>query len=152
MNRACAALLSVVTAACSVGIAAPAARWAVAVLPSGHEFALEVAADNLARQRGYMGREKIGPREGMIFVFDDDERHSFWMKDCKVALDIVWLDRNLRVVWVAVDRQPCPASGDCPSIVPPLSARYVVEFAAGTVTTESLHPGEAIVVLADPPL
>lgn len=99
-----------------------------------------------------MGREKIGPREGMIFVFDDDARHSFWMKDCKVALDMVWLDVNRRVVWVAVDRPPCPAKGDCHSIVPPFTARYVLEFAAGTVAAESLKPGDAVVVLSDPPL
>jgi len=133
-------------------IAASAPRWAVAVLPSGHEFALEVAADDLARQRGYMGREKIGPRDGMIFVFDDTSRHSFWMKDCKTALDMVWLDVNGRVVWTEVDRPPCPATGDCPSIVPPVPARFVVEFAAGTVAAESLKHGETIVVISDPPL
>jgi uncharacterized membrane protein (UPF0127 family) len=152
VNKTCVAILALLTAGFGTGIAAPAPRWAVAVLPSGHEFALEVAADDTARQRGYMGREKIGPREGMIFMFDEDERHSFWMKNCKVALDIVWLDHNLRVVWVAADRQPCPANGDCPSIVPPFSARYVVEFAAGTVTAEMLRPGDAVVVLSDPPL
>jgi uncharacterized membrane protein (UPF0127 family) len=132
--------------------AASAPRWAVAVLPSGHEFTLEVAASELARQRGYMGREKVGPREGMIFVFDDDARHSFWMKDCKVALDMVWLDVHGRVVWIATDRRPCPATGECPSIVPPEPARYVVEFAAGTAAVESLKPGDVIVVLSDPPL
>lgn len=133
-------------------IVAGAPRWAVAVLPSGHEFALEVAADDVSRQRGYMGREKIGPREGMIFVFDEDGRHSFWMKDCKVALDMVWLDVNGRVVWVAVNRTPCPATGECPSIAPPAPARYVVEFVAGTAAAESLQPGDAVVVLSDPPL
>ena len=132
--------------------AAAAPRWAVAVLPSGHEFALEVAADDLARQRGYMGREKVGPRDGMIFVFEDDSRHSFWMKDCKIALDMVWLDIDGRVVWTAVDRRPCPATGDCPSIVPPVTSRYVVEFAAGTVAAEALKHGATIVVISDPPL
>ena len=145
-------LLATVISAVNAATAAPAPRWAVAVLPSGHEFALEVAADDLARQRGYMGREKIGPRDGMIFVFDDNGRHSFWMKDCKVALDMVWLDVNLRVVWTAVNRTPCPANGECPSIAPPFPARYVLEFAAGTVTAESLHAGDAVVVLSDPPL
>ena len=142
----------VLMSGCTVAVAVSAPRWAVAVLPSGHEFALEVAADDTSRQRGYMGREKIGPREGMIFVFDDDSRHSFWMKNCKVALDLVWLDVNGRVVWMAVNREPCPAQGDCPSIVPPVSARFVVEFAAGTVTAESLNRGDAVVVLSDPPL
>ena len=152
MNRAPCIVLTALIAGSGAGIAAPAPRWAVAVLPSGHEYALEVAADDIARQRGYMGREKIGPRDGMIFVFDDDGRHSFWMKDCKVSLDMVWLDTNLRIVWIAVDRTPCPAKGDCPSIAPPFPARYVVEFAAGTVAAESLHSGDALVVLSDPPL
>ena len=145
---ACAVLI----AGSASAIAAPAPRWAVAVLPSGHEFALEVAADDAARARGYMGREKVGPREGMIFVFDDDSRHSFWMKNCKVALDIVWLDAGQRVVWMATNRAPCPAIGECPSIMPPISSRYVLEFAAGTVAAESLHTGDAVVVLSDPPL
>ena len=152
MNQALSVVFSVLAAGCSAAATAPAPRWAVAIFPSGHEFALEVASDDVARQRGYMGREKVGPREGMIFVFDDDGRHSFWMKDCKVALDMVWLDVNWRVVWMAVNRAPCPAKGDCPSIVPPVSARYVVEFAAGTVTAESLSRGDAVVVLSDPPL
>jgi uncharacterized membrane protein (UPF0127 family) len=152
VNPAKRVLLAVAILVSGAAIGAPAPRWAVAVLPSGHEFALEVAADDLARQRGYMGREKIGPRDGMIFVFDDNGRHSFWMKDCKVALDMVWLDVNLRVVWMAVDRTPCPANGECPSIAPPFAARYVVEFAAGTVAAESLRAGDAVVVLSDPPL
>ncbi len=88
----------------------------------------------------------------MIFVFDDDGRHSFWMKDCRIALDIVWLDANGLVVWIEGNRPPCPASGECPSIVPPATSRFVVEFAAGTAAAESLKPGDPVVVLSDPPL
>jgi uncharacterized membrane protein (UPF0127 family) len=121
-------------------------------LPSGHSFSLEVAADDASRARGYMGRESVGPREGMIFVFDDESLHAFWMKDCKTSLDMVWLDTQGHVVWIAANRKPCPATGDCPSIAPPAPSRYVVEFAAGTASKESLKPGDAIVVLSDPPL
>jgi len=152
VKRTLRVLIAGIVAGCGAAIAAPAPRWAVAVLPSGHEFALEVAADDVSRQRGYMGRERIGPREGMIFVFDEDGRHSFWMKDCKAALDMVWLDAGGRVVWIQSNRVPCPASGECPSIIPPMPARYVVEFAAGTAAAESLRLGDAVVVLSDPPL
>jgi len=145
-------VLAATVASCGLAAAAPAPRWAVAVTPSGHSFSLEVAADDLSRQKGYMERESVGPREGMIFVFDEDAIHSFWMKDCKVALDMVWLDAEGHVVWIAANRKPCPAVGDCPSIVPPRPARYVIEFAAGTSAKESLKPGDAIVVLSDPPL
>jgi hypothetical protein len=145
-------IIAGIVAGCGVARAAPAPRFAVAVLPSGHEFALEVAADDASRQHGYMGRDRIGPREGMIFVFDEDSRHAFWMKDCKIALDMVWLDVSGRIVWIAVNRTPCPAEGECPSVAPPAPARYVIEFAAGTVTAEALKPDDAVVVLSDPPL
>ena len=126
--------------------------WAVAVLPSGHEFSLEVAADGAARERGYMFRDRVGEREGMIFVFESTERHSFWMKNCRIALDILWLDAAFRVVDIAHDRAPCPAQGDCPSVQPAEPARYVVEFAAGTARREGLHHGDPVVVLSEPPL
>jgi uncharacterized protein len=151
-RRISAGVLALVAAASTPARGAAPPRWAVAVLPSGHEFTLEVAADDASRARGYMGRESIGPREGMIFVFDDDARHAFWMKDCKTSLDMVWLDASLRVVWVAPRQAPCPSTGDCPSIAPPAPARFVLEFAAGTAAGESLRPGESVVILSDPPL
>jgi len=147
-----ACLLALLTWAPVAAGSVPAPTWAVAVLPSGHEFTLEVAADEGSRARGYMGRDRIGAREGMIFVFDEDARHAFWMKDCKTSIDMVWLDANLRVVWIAKRQQPCPADGDCPSVAPPAPARFVLEFAAGTATAESLAPGSSVVVLSDPPL
>jgi uncharacterized membrane protein (UPF0127 family) len=130
----------------------PAPRWAVAVLPSGHEFSLEVAADDASRARGYMGRERIDPREGMIFLFDDDAPHAYWMKDCKTSLDMIWLDARLRVVWIAAHQAPCPPEGPCPSVAPSSPSRYVLEFAAGTAEAEKLKPGTPIVILSQPPL
>lgn len=152
MSRAAGIVFVCAIATYAASADAPKPRWAVAVMPTGHEFSLEVAADDASRARGYGGREKVGPREGMIFIFDRDDRHSFWMKDCKVSLDLIWLDANGRIVWVAAKQPPCPPSGDCPSIVPPSSARYVVEFAAGTAAAESVRPGDTVVVLSDPPL
>lgn len=152
MKRAALFLSSCMIAGYAAEVAAAAPKWAVAVLPTGHEFSLEIAADEASRARGYMGRERVRPREGMLFIFDADDRHSFWMKDCKVSLDMVWLDANLRVVWVAPKQVPCPAGGECPSIVPQAPSRYVLEFAAGTIAAESLKPGDSIVVLSDPPV
>ncbi len=127
-------------------------RSAVAVLPSGLELALEIAADDASRARGYMGRETVGRREGMLFLFDRSERYPFWMKNCKVSLDIVWLDERLRVVDIAFDRPPCPEEGPCPEVSPILPARFVLEMAGGTAKAERLARGDSIVILSDPPL
>ena len=130
---------------------AGAGSSAVAVLPNGSSFTLEVADDPEARRIGYMNREEVGKAAGMLFVFEEDAVHSMWMKNCKVALDMVWLDAASRVVEISRDLKPCPAEGECPSIIPAASSRFVIEFAAGTTSRESLRVGDTITVLKSPP-
>lgn len=127
-------------------------QWAVAVMPSGAEFSLEIAADPAKRQLGYMYREHVGPREGMLFLFDSPDHHGIWMKNCKTALDIIWLNSAFRVVDMDRNAQPCPAEGACPSRFPAKPARYVLEVAGGTAEHEKLQLGDRLVILAEPPL
>ncbi len=84
----------------------------------------------------------------MLFVFEEPGLHGFWMKNCRVALDIIWLDQQLRVVDIAHERPPCPAEGACPQIAPMRVASYVLEVAAGTCRREGLRPGDSVVLLA----
>ena len=124
---------------------------AVAILPNGSAFTLEVAADDESRARGYMFREHVGPQEGMLFVFETSARHGFWMKNCRVPLDLVWLDASRRVVQIAENAPPCPAQGTCPILEPMRPALYVLEFAGGTSRREGLKVGDSVSILTDPP-
>lgn len=127
-------------------------EWAVAVLPSGSEVSLEIAADDAARVRGYMYREQVGPQEGMLFVFESSGHHSIWMKNCRVPLDIIWLDETFRVVEVAHEQPPCPDEGPCIPLMPLRTARYVLEVAGGAAREHGIDVGESIRVLSDLPL
>ncbi len=124
--------------------------WAVVVFPSGAEFTVEIAADPADRARGYMGRAAVGPKEGMLFVFEQEGRHGFWMKNCLVSLDMIWLDEALRVVDIAPSVPPCPAEGECPETMPAAPARYALEVAGGTAERNGLRPGDRVVVLSEP--
>ena len=126
--------------------------WAVAILPSGAEFRLEIAADPVARARGYMFREEVADDEGMLFVFPESAHQSFWMKNCKVSLDIIWLDAGMRVVGIAADQPPCPDDGPCPSIESLRAARYALELRAGMAARHGLAAGDRIQVLSEPAL
>ena len=53
---------------------------------------LEVADTPAARTRGLMGRKSLPACCGMVFT--DLEGGAFWMKGCKIPLDIVFLDDN----------------------------------------------------------
>lgn len=129
------------------GAAPDDATWAIAMTPSGEEFTLELADTPRKRRLGYMFRERIGPREGMLFLFDDVDTHSIWMKNCVVPLDILWLDEGFRVVHQVRGAQPCPAGGPCPSMVPPMTSRYVLELAAGAAASAAIENGDRLVVL-----
>jgi uncharacterized membrane protein (UPF0127 family) len=122
-----------------------------AVFPSGAEFRLEIADDFEARQRGYMFREHVGEREGMLFLFERRGRHSIWMKNCRVGLDIIWLNDDGRVVEIAHDRQPCPAAGPCPGVFPMRAADYVLEVAAGTARREGLRRDDFVTLYLEEP-
>jgi uncharacterized membrane protein (UPF0127 family) len=125
-------------------------EWAVAVFPSGAEFALEIAASDAERARGYMFREHVGPREGMLFLFPGPGTHSIWMKNCKVSLDLIWLDADFSVVHIVHERPPCPAEGDCPAVAPMRLSRYVLEIAGGIAAEQHLNLGDRLVILSEP--
>ena len=147
------AVLLVVATALNVGTPRAATvvpEWAIAVFPSGAEFNLEIAVTPEARARGYMFREEVGPTEGMLFLMGQPGRHGFWMKNCKVALDLIWLSADLEVVHIAHDQQPCPENGECPMIAPLKAGSYVLEVAGGTASREGLSPGDHLVILSEP--
>ena len=123
----------------------------VAVFPSGAAFSLELADTPDKRQVGYMHRKHVPSDEGMLFFFDEPERYPFWMKNCHVHLDIIWLDDTFKVVEIAHDVPPCPEVGDCPTVFPMRPASYVLEVAGGMAAREGLQRGDPITVYLEEP-
>lgn len=68
------------------------------VVIGAETFKLQIAADPKSRIRGLMQRTKIEDHGGMLFVFRNSMRRSFWMKNCLVDIDLVFLDRRGRIV------------------------------------------------------
>jgi uncharacterized membrane protein (UPF0127 family) len=99
-----------------------------------------------------MFRERVGPDEGMLFIFPQPQPQSFWMKNCRVALDMIFLDESFRVVEIAHEQQPCPEDGPCPSVASLRYSRYVLEVAGGVARKHGLALGDRITVLSEPPI
>ena len=137
---------------CSIGCATKRTPTApAAVFPSGAEFRLELADDAEKRSVGYMYRQHVPSDEGMLFVFESPERYPFWMKNCRVHLDIIWLNDAYRVVEIAHDLPPCPEVGECPNVFPMRPASFVLEVAGGMAQREGLQRGDAIAVYLEQP-
>jgi uncharacterized membrane protein (UPF0127 family) len=112
-------------------------------LPSGRILQAEVMVEDQDRQMGLMFRPSLPEDRGMLFVFDQAEFHGIWMKNCKFAIDIVWLDDRRQVVHVAEKVPPCTAD-PCPVYSPLRRASYVIEMNAGQARREKVAVGATI--------
>ncbi len=65
----------------------------------------------------------------MLFFFEKEGYHSFWMKGMSFALDIIWLDSDKTVVDIKRNVQPC--TNTCPFLTPRSKSKYVLEVVAG---------------------
>jgi uncharacterized membrane protein (UPF0127 family) len=63
-----------------------------------HEFKLELAADPESRSTGLMKRDSIEDFGGMLFVHPDESYRSYWMKHCRVDIDLLYLDSLGRII------------------------------------------------------
>jgi len=110
----------------------------------GEKFTVEVADTPDKLQLGLMFRESMPRDHGMLFIFSGESMRSFWMKNTKIPLDIIYFDRNLQLVSVA-NAKPCrtPACRGYPSTGP---AMYVLELNAGLADELGLAAGDQLEV------
>lgn len=99
-------------------------------LPNGKSVTAELAVTDEERQRGLMFREKLLPDQGMLFVFEEEGLYSFWMKNTLISLDMLWINKDRRIVHIARNVPPCKED-PCPSYSPERPGLYVLELAAG---------------------
>jgi len=106
-------------------------------------FYVELAVTSEERSRGLMFREHLDPDKGMLFIYQDEGVHYFWMKNTLIPLDMVWINGNREVISISKDIQPCQTS-QCPSIGPGQKVKYVLELNGGTSDKIGLAIGDKI--------
>jgi hypothetical protein len=107
-------------------------------------YNVEVAQTRVERFRGLQHRESLDEDAGMLFIFEEDKRHSFWMKDTLLPLDIIWMDEKKRIVTIISHIPPCKMEL-CPVYSPDQIARYVLELNAGETAAAGLKVGNEAV-------
>ena len=68
------------------------------VVIAKQEFKLELAADSFSRAKGLMDRVKLEKDKGMLFVYPRAGIRSFWMMNCLIDIDLIYLDPKGRIV------------------------------------------------------
>lgn len=102
-------------------------------------FRVGVAKTPSAREKGLSGRESLGQDEGLLFIFPEPGLHGFWMKEMNFPIDIVWMDRYLKVIGISENVSP----ESYPELFyPPSPAQFVLEIDAGSARAKGIDVGD----------
>ncbi len=101
---------------------------------------IELAQDDSQRQLGLMYRDTLAENQGMLFLFDNEEVRSFWMKNTILSLDMVFV--NARSEIVTIHKYTTPYTEEAYESTKP--AKYVLEVNAGYTDKRKISVGDHI--------
>ena len=124
----------------SACMAAPSKTETRALKLQGHTFQVELATNDAQREEGLMHRKALAADHGMLFVFAYEAPQSFWMKNTLIPLDMLFFDKDRKLVSMQLDVPPC-TSDPCAVYPSGKPVTYVLELAAGTVAQLGITTG-----------
>lgn len=122
----------------ALGGCASSGNW---VELDGHRYTVEIADDEAERARGLMFRDQLAEGHGMLFIHDEEGPQSYWMKNTRIPLDILYFDNARKLVSQKRDVPPCTLGDACPPYPSDAPARYVLELNAGEAARIGLDDG-----------
>jgi len=111
------------------------------------EIKVEVVNSSSSITKGLSGRAQIGA-DGMLFIFPNQRQVTFWMKEMKFALDLIWINNNQ--ISEITTNVPAPKENTpinlLPTYQPQSQINMVLEVTAGTAQKWHLKPGDKFVI------
>ena len=104
----------------------------------------EIAKSLSAKMKGLMHRESLPNDEGMLFLFMFSGHRFFWMKNVKIPLDIVYIDKEGTIVDL-ITAEPCE-SKDCDIYYPIKKALFVLEVNHGYFSEMDMGSCYALII------
>jgi len=124
-------------------IAIGSRHYASISMPDGSAVWAEEVSSDEGLELGLSGRDSLCQECGMLFVFRDSAMRTFWMKDMKFPIDIIFMDEDCKVVKIAASVPPCEgACGVTYSSGKP--AKYVLEASAGYAARHNISEGSQV--------
>lgn len=115
--------------------------------PKGAIIFAEVADTLDKRAQGLMHRTTMEENHGMLFIFPKSGYWTFWMKNTKIPLDILWLDQKGTIIHIEANVPICTRVDDhCPRHYSYKQSWQVLELNAGTAERLQLLPGGRLTI------
>ena len=101
---------------------------------------IEIANTDSERALGLMFRDKMKENQGMLFIFDNEDYRSFWMKNTILPLDMIFVNADFKITNIRKHTKPY----DLSQYTSTKPAKYVVEVNAGFTDKYNIKPGDKI--------
>ena len=101
---------------------------------------VEIADTADTQSRGLMYRTRLDPDRGMLFVFDEEKPHAFWMKNTPIPLDMIFVSRDGRIVGIRPNAEPFSLA----PIDVGAASRTVLEVNGGYAAAHGLAVGDRV--------
>ncbi|PHQ29539.1 DUF192 domain-containing protein [Leeuwenhoekiella nanhaiensis] len=103
-------------------------------------LSIELAETAYEIETGLMYRESMEPNQGMLFIFEDERPHNFYMKNTYIPLDLFFITKDQKIATIIKNAKPLDESS-LPSEVP---VQYVLEVNAGAAAQWNIQEGDSI--------
>src|SRR3989338_5848890 len=114
-----------------------------AVSINGQRVNVELAQTVAERSRGLSNKMSLPAHAGMLFLFTEPSVPSFWMKDMRFPLDLIWI-ANQTVVNITSD-VPVPTSTVLLRYTPDQPVSHVLEVNAGWAASHEVQVGDQVI-------
>jgi len=101
---------------------------------------IEIARTDYETQTGLMYRKSMEEHQGMLFIFQEEQPRSFYMKNTEFSLDIIYINKKKKVVSIQKNTIPYDKNS-LPSGEPVL---YVLEIKAGLSDRWGIENGDSV--------
>lgn len=108
-------------------------------------FQVKVCNSEKEKSEGMM-KKKFKGFDGMLFLMGEDY-HCFHMKNCIIPLDIIFINKNLRVQTIFDDCLPCGTDNNCEQYCG--EAKYVLEIEGGLCESLDIKEGDSCIFTFD---
>ncbi len=120
-------------------VACPQAPLKIPLYIRNLEIRVEVARTPEERAKGLMDRKQLGKDDGMLFIFETEAYHGFWMKNTLIPLSIAFIDRDGKIVAIS-DMKPLTLD----SHDPPRPVLYALEMNKGWFAEHGIRVGDVV--------
>ena len=104
-----------------------------------HCFDARIADNPVRRTKGLMGEMRLPEKEGMLFIFPEEQGLGFWMKDTMIPLSIAFISKSGQILNIEemypYDLTTVRSQGD---------ALCALEVPSGWFKRNGIHPGDIV--------